>query len=545
MHALEQLRLWCLQVPLPKVAPLIVAAKGIPNDVSADDLFPDLWHIVSGLIDRKIQVTSYAADGSNVERNVQRLLEQHATKTITIRIKHPSDGHPDIRIELPFFGSHPFVIPIANLQDSKHLLKTFRNNLYSGARLLTFPNGVAMFSQVREMAFDTESPLFRRDVEKLDRQDDNAATRLFCAASLQWLESRGPEFSALVVYLFVFGDLIDAYQNRSISITERIQIVLRAYFFLEMWEEFLLKARYPKSKHFISSQCAAIAHTLSMGFVKLVVIYRDHVEGSPPLLPWLLCTEVIEHVFGLCRQIVKDFTEKDFRDMEPKLFIKIRQAIFTAHATDGKARASGYSHTYTDGRGINMTALSLYPTNRDIDEAAVRAYGEAESLFGFLGVSSRELHASSTILPGIQSWVLDDHSVPDLVEDTNDSDLLCDEEDESDYDDYQAVIDSLEDSSIGISQQKKLNRYRYATIALSVDEQMEMCVKSFLMTLDSDDIHPIEPSSQNLITTITSRPFRMTQPALPKFLHNRFPLPTLINQAIRSNLPYLMSRLSI
>jgi len=133
MHALKQLHLWCLQVLLPKVAPLIVAAKGIPNDVSTDDLFPDLWHIISGLIDWKIQVTSYAADGSSVKHNVQWLLEQHATKMITICIKHPSDGHPDIHIELPFFGSHPFVILIVNLQDSKHLLKTFQNNLYLGA----------------------------------------------------------------------------------------------------------------------------------------------------------------------------------------------------------------------------------------------------------------------------------------------------------------------------------------------------------------------------------------------------------------------------
>ena len=126
---------------------------------------------------------------------------------------------------------------------------------------------------------------------------------------------------------------------------------------------------------------------------------------------------------------MKDFTEKDFRDMEPNLFIKIQQAIFMAHVMDGKVHASGYSHTYTDGCDINMTAFSLYPTNGDINEAAVWAYGEAESLFGFLGVSSGELHASSTILPGIQSWVLDDHSVPGLVEDTNDSDLLCDKED--------------------------------------------------------------------------------------------------------------------
>jgi len=98
-------------------------------------------------------------------------------------------------------------------------------------------------------------------------------------------------------------------------------------------------------------------------FVKLVVIYRDHVEGSPPLLHGLLCTEVIEHVFGLFATIVKAFTEKGLQRYGPKLFIKIRQAIFiTAHATDGGACQWLQSDIY-DGRAINMTALIHWTTH--------------------------------------------------------------------------------------------------------------------------------------------------------------------------------------
>ena len=126
----NQLRLWCLQVPLPKVAPLIVAAMGISNKLSAEELFPSLWHIINGLLDRHIQITSYAADGSGVERGVQRLLEQRSVKTSTTKIKHPGKGCQDILINVPFFSTYPFFTPIANLQDSKHLLKTFRNNLF-------------------------------------------------------------------------------------------------------------------------------------------------------------------------------------------------------------------------------------------------------------------------------------------------------------------------------------------------------------------------------------------------------------------------------
>ncbi|KAI0716262.1 hypothetical protein C8Q76DRAFT_568140, partial [Earliella scabrosa] len=60
------------------------------------------------------------------------------------------------------------------IQDPKHHdgAKTIRNNLFSGARLLTLVNHVALYSHVRELAFEADSPPYHRDVEKVDRQDD-------------------------------------------------------------------------------------------------------------------------------------------------------------------------------------------------------------------------------------------------------------------------------------------------------------------------------------------------------------------------------------
>jgi hypothetical protein len=69
-----------------------------------------------------------------------------------------------------------------------------------------------MYSHFRTIAFE-DGPLYHRDVEKLDRQDDNAATRFFLGDTLKWLSDRYPELLGLVVYLFVFGELINAYQN--------------------------------------------------------------------------------------------------------------------------------------------------------------------------------------------------------------------------------------------------------------------------------------------------------------------------------------------
>jgi len=465
----SKLRVWCLQVPIPNVSTIILAVLGISNKLKADALFVYLWDIINGLLDHDIKVVSYAADGSTVEQTIQTLLEKKATSMSTFTIKHPVEGREDIKLTIPFFRNQP----IANIQDSKHLLKTFRNNLYSGARLLTFPDSVAHYGQVRTMGFSSDSPLFRRDVEKVDRQDDNAATRLFSADSLEWLKKHNPDHLGLIIYLFVFGELIDAYQNRFISINTRVRMVLRACFFLELWVLFLNTAGYPKEKHFISHQCADIAHITIEGFLKLVKIYRDHVGKRRPFLPWLLSTEVVEHVFGVCRQIIKDFTMLDFYLMVPKLFIKLREAIFSTKFSDGKASAMGYNHTYADTRGIDLIALSDYPTDEDINEASEHAYKEADSLFAYLGLSADELRDSSSRIPSIDSWFRE--TFEELHREDNYTDLACDVDDESDVEDLQAALDSTESLELSTERdEERLMALRCAGIALSIDEQIKM-----------------------------------------------------------------------
>jgi hypothetical protein len=153
----------------------------IGNSADTDDLFRYLWEIISGFIRHRIMVVSYSADGSGQERKLQDQLEAKATSRKTYAIPHPTPGCDAITFSIPLFQG----CAIVPLQDSKHFLKTARNNLFSGARLLTFPIGVATYADVRDMALSKTSPLYLRDVEKVDRQDDNAATRLFSAASLE------------------------------------------------------------------------------------------------------------------------------------------------------------------------------------------------------------------------------------------------------------------------------------------------------------------------------------------------------------------------
>ena len=396
-----QVRLWCLQVPLPKVAPIIVTALPISNSLTAEQLVVYTQQILHGLFDHHIRVVSYACDGTETERAVQRLLLENADSKRSIRIKNPRPGCPDTEVEIACIKGYHVIM----IQDSKHALKTFRNNLFLGARLLTLGNYTAIYNRIHKMAFKEGSPLYHRDVEKLYRQDDNAATRLFSAATLDFLSKNHPDYLGEIVYLFVFGELVDAYQNRSMPHIDRVKLVLRVRYFLDLWQSFLGRTVYSETKYFLSREATDIARMLIDGYLGLIVVYHDHVDDTFPLLPWLHSSETCEHIFGEARNIIKDFSMLDFIYMISKLRISLRETVLRNKTADPKARASGYSHTYFDQKGVNLVALARFPSDEDIRATAEAAAEEAESLFALLGVVPSQLQGNGAIqLPSIHTW---------------------------------------------------------------------------------------------------------------------------------------------
>ncbi|KAJ7722682.1 hypothetical protein B0H16DRAFT_1334577, partial [Mycena metata] len=464
------IRLWCLTIPVPGVAPIIVAAIPIANDLKADVLLEYLIKVINGLLDNKIKVISYACDGTQIERSVQDMFVKWAPERIEHLIEDPHGKAPPVRIIAAVVHGQA----ICMIQDAKHALKTFRNNLFSGARLLALGSYTAIYSRISEMAFADGSPLFHRDVEKLDRQDDNAATRLFSADTLKYLADHHPEYLGEIVYLFIFGELIDAYQNRSIPHAERVKLVLRARYFLDSWSASLDISGYTKSVYFLSREAVDIARIIIEGYLALVYIHRDSVDGIFPLLPWLHSSEACEHIFGESRRIVKDFTMLDFLYMIPKLHIKIRSAVLRAKASDSKAKATGYSHTYFDNTGLDILALSTFPTDDDIKLAAAEAAEESDSLIALLGLAPSQLHGGLTpvapILPSIGSW----YDAEQDDEPDSDADSI------SEAQQLQDLIDKAEVSTASRSrkQDQELLNLTSAALALAADDMIKIHTSS-------------------------------------------------------------------
>ncbi|KAJ2921648.1 hypothetical protein H1R20_g15444, partial [Candolleomyces eurysporus] len=381
----SKLRLWTLNIPLPAVPPLVLAAKGIPSKLSAPELAEFESKILDILLPAGFQIISLGSDGTSVERDSRKALVCSGyAELVTKHIASPEPLWPPVAItSLQVHG-----MLLAVIQDAKHLRKTCRNNLMSGARTLVLGRYAIFYNHVRQIATENllELPLYVRDVEKLDRQDDRAAARLFSAATLEYVINKHCDNLGLTVYLFVFGEMVDAYQNRQIPHVERVKMLFRAHYFKKLWKSFLREAGYSEAQYFISREADDIIDIFINGYMSLLYIYRDHLQGKFPLTPWKNSSEPNEHVFGFLRTMVPDFTMLDLLRLVPKLRVRLMAACKAKHSrADFQKSANGYSHSYLDSDDVNLVTLLCLPTDDEISAAVASGYEEARTLWATLG----------------------------------------------------------------------------------------------------------------------------------------------------------------
>ncbi|KAF8197121.1 hypothetical protein BJ912DRAFT_923213 [Pholiota molesta] len=382
----SKLRLWMLTIPLPNIPPCVLAASPISSKTNAVELGQMEEKLLRHLInsEENLNIVTLASDGTTVEREVRRqLIRTGFAESVTYLIPHPQPESSPLIVELYKVGNR-FMVPV---QDSKHFRKTARNNLFTGARILTLGRHVICYQQVREMAFSTAgSPLYIRDVHKLDRQDDRAAARLFSASTLEFLVERCSENVGLMTYLFVFGELADAYQSRTASHSERVKMALRAKFFKDQWKMFLREGEYALNRHFISKEADDIIDILVNGVIGHIYVYRDALKGRYPLLLWMKASESNEHSFGFFRELVPDFTMLDVLRLVPKIGVRLMAACKRKmHNLNLRKTAAGYSHTYSDADTANLRFLATFPTDEEITDAAKMAFDDATMLWELLG----------------------------------------------------------------------------------------------------------------------------------------------------------------
>ena len=468
-----KLRLWVLQIPLPYVPPLVLAVVPLASSTNVAMLADFEKRLLNILLesDKSVCIVSLGSDGSVLERDARRALVRSGfAEPLSYTIPHPDTAQTK-PIKIPLMRIHGQCV--AAIQDPKHGRKTARNNLFAGSRLLALGNHTAHYGQVRYLADEKDTPLYWRDVDRLDRQDDRAAARLFSATFLEYCirHDRSSYASvALPIYLFVFGELIDAYENRHIPHIDRVKMALRMRFFKSIWKSFLQSAGYPKLRYFISAAADDIIDMLVDGLLGLIYIYRDHLDKPYPLLPWMHGSEANEHIFGLLRSLVTDFTMLDVLHLIPKLHVRLMAACRAKNIkVDFQRRAAGYSHTYFDADDLPLGILSEFPSDNEIACAASAAFNEANALWDLLGYYDTGDPDYSALVP--------QPSAQDEDDGTNNHDFDADKTDFQNCD--RRLLRNALDSSTQVSglddhAQARLNECTYAAACLDITDQERM-----------------------------------------------------------------------
>lgn len=387
-----QLRIYLLTIPLAKIPPILVAAVPRGSKTSAESLKDLHFELINLLHEVSIHPVSLASDGTETERKLQRIINHSTSSHFFYTIPNPA-VNCSVDLNIPLFHGYPSVI----VQDSKHGLKTGRNQLFTGARMLVIGNFPCFYQQLLDFTIHPLGPLFARDVERVDRQDDRAAARLFSAECLLFLLCYHSSQVGLSVYLFIIGELIDAWQNRNIRHVDRVRMVLRARFFLMAWRSHIV-AHPDHAPHiqFISRESYDIFLTLCDSLLSLIVIYRKFYSNYP-LLPWLHSTEPCEHLFGALRLLKKDFNFSDVLYLEPKLRTLLLGSFGDLSPSEqANQTASGYHHTYFHTNDLDLAALMTWPSDGDIQNASVAALSEAEQLLGAVGIDAKSMLAKYT-----------------------------------------------------------------------------------------------------------------------------------------------------
>ncbi|KAJ7734200.1 hypothetical protein DFH07DRAFT_754450, partial [Mycena maculata] len=477
-----QLRLWAAAIPFPGIPPLALTILPISSTIKAPQLVVHQLALLNGLIDRDYRFISNVADGAAVERDCQG---QVAAKTIKIShlIRPPAHllDEPSLTVPLYNLRGNVFI----NMQDAPHARKTGRNNIFSGARGLVLGDYPVYYKQLRNLAVAVEDPpLYERDVIHADKQDDRAALRVFSAATLQKLTENTEGSMGLIVFLFVIGELIDAYESRTMMHATRAKAALRARLFFTTWKLFLRKQGYSLGRNYISAAADAIYDMLIDGLLGIILIHRDHLSKSNvPLLPWKHESMGNERIFVALRDLFPDMS--------------LAQVMFALPHIRESARGYSFSDT-SDDKTICFVHLATFPSDDELTALYGEAIEENNTLWSLLNVNIYNL----TVAPTVELT-----AAP--INQSDNPDHLSEEEDEGAAIVDLCIRDELQEALVAVedvvrllrSEENEIDACAYAAAALVVDN---------LMSIDNlpqlDDPAQLELCRQDVARILKSAP---------------------------------------
>lgn len=154
------------------------------------------------------------------------------------------------------------------------------------------------------------------------------------------------------------------------------------------------------------------------------------------------------------------------------------------------------NHTYFDVHGLDMCALSLFPTADEFSHISKQAYNEATSLIALTGLSPSQLVRTqpALTLPSISAWYTDPS---DGEADSDvDFDKLDEREMEDEARDLQRMLDYDEEADPQAkwlpSEDDQINSLKFAALATTIGDVVNVyVVRSFLLQTHCNSRHSV------------------------------------------------------
>ncbi|KAJ9096752.1 hypothetical protein QFC21_005022 [Naganishia friedmannii] len=400
-----QLRGYLLTSNTPGTPSILVAAFAIGAGITADQLFPLMKEVIRQLdrVGLAKRVVSIVSDGAPTETAAHDGMIRSYTLMQT-RLPAPSNRFAEIVINYSIIGGTKTVA----LVDAKHTSKNAMNAQCSGARVLILGDHIVTYSQLLEVIQTSRSPLFKSDVVKSDRQDDQRMERYLSPDTIDYVITNMPGDLGFHVYLYIFGELHSAVQSWTLPHATRIQMLLTTEYFLQGWQTFVEQHPDYGPTQFLSHGFFKIVKRLIRGVIGLILLFKERAEhGQLPLLPWRHMTEALEHYFGTARRFVQEFDIVQFAQLSKKISLLIDLDL-RGNAFGGndesieEARSRrGYQHTYHMSKDLDVLSLSNYPSESDVPRITLIASNSATDLLCALGMRVEwDLGPARTVNPG-------------------------------------------------------------------------------------------------------------------------------------------------
>ncbi|KAI7944157.1 hypothetical protein MJO28_011685 [Puccinia striiformis f. sp. tritici] len=377
----SKVRLYTIQVPLPKVPSFVVALIASYDKETAEEIAASHISVLNFCSKVGMSIVSIGSDGAATEIAALRFLQNSVNQHLSF---HKADA--GISIQVPLMGNPQR--PVVPVQDPKHACKTAANQILSGARLLSFGKFHLNISHLVAL-LGQSSPLYAGDVLNCDKQDDGRAYRTMNWETLE-ASLQSPQHTGLAIYLYLFGELTDAWLSPTMDHLDRIRSAWTCIFFMQFWHHSINDQSNPLmsiARNGISRQSYEIFHFLGKALIGLIISHREYYL-TVPLLPWKHGTEACEHIFGWMRVIMPNFTVLDARQMLPKIFAIVKNVMGgQMKMPESDHLQSGYKYNFTNKLvADSYEHLAHFPSNLEITHELAVAKSQARKIAMFAGI---------------------------------------------------------------------------------------------------------------------------------------------------------------